>query len=214
VQVGASRPGTLRRNRGRCRSARRYRTQRFVVALGQLQEPCHDPAQVLAHAADNDGAGAAAGQPRDRRFELSQTVEERLVAPASIRPAHLRLLQLSCFAQILPENNNGQLIAAPLCTSCRELPQMVRMGRCLKVLNRQKPPGSHSAFARSEQSTEPGQTSTTSLARVPSAVEHLFSWSKGWRGYRSSSSPCRVTTSKASPVNCKMVRPEPARSIL
>src|SRR5258705_13372996 len=46
VQVGASRPGSLRRNRGPCRSTRRYRTQRFVVAPGQLQERCHAPAQL------------------------------------------------------------------------------------------------------------------------------------------------------------------------
>jgi hypothetical protein len=46
---------------------------------------CERCDSALAHAADNDDAGAAAGQPRDRRFELSQTFEERLVAPTSIK---------------------------------------------------------------------------------------------------------------------------------
>jgi len=45
---------------------------------------CEGCDTTLAHAGDNDGACAAAGQPRDRRFELSQAVEERPVAPAPI----------------------------------------------------------------------------------------------------------------------------------
>jgi hypothetical protein len=36
----------------------------------------------------------------------------------------------------LPDNNSTDLIAAPLCLKCRELPQMMRMGRSLKVLKR------------------------------------------------------------------------------
>src|SRR5262245_33540562 len=49
VQVAASGPGTLPRNRGRCRSTRRYHTRRLVVAPGQLQQRCHDPAATVPY---------------------------------------------------------------------------------------------------------------------------------------------------------------------
>jgi hypothetical protein len=42
-----------------------------------------------AHAGNDDGAGAAPGQARDRLLELGKAIEERPVAPAPIRPAHL-----------------------------------------------------------------------------------------------------------------------------
>src|SRR5262245_2500436 len=49
VQVAASGPGTLPRNRGRRRSTRRYHTRRLVVATGQLQQRCHDPAATVPY---------------------------------------------------------------------------------------------------------------------------------------------------------------------
>jgi hypothetical protein len=40
------------------------------------------------------------------------------------------------FAQILPDRNDHQLIAAPLCLRCRELSHMVRLGRSLRTLKK------------------------------------------------------------------------------
>jgi hypothetical protein len=39
--------------------------------------------------------------------------------------------------QVLPENHDdAKLLAAPLCERCRDLPPMLRLSRCLKVLKR------------------------------------------------------------------------------
>jgi hypothetical protein len=40
------------------------------------------------------------------------------------------------FSMILPEHNDNQLIAAPLCTRCRDLPPMLRWSRSLRVLQK------------------------------------------------------------------------------
>jgi hypothetical protein len=40
------------------------------------------------------------------------------------------------FAMMLPDRDATKMIAAPLCPGCQGLPQMVRLGRCLKLLRR------------------------------------------------------------------------------
>jgi hypothetical protein len=73
--------------------------------------------------------------------------------------------------------------------------------------------GRRPALTRSNR-RNPGQTSK---AAWHGSVSERRTYSLGGNGgavYLSSSSPCPVTTSKASPVSFKIVKPEPARSIL
>jgi hypothetical protein len=46
------------------------------------------------------------------------------------------LVERPIWSQILPDINDDQLIAAPLCGKCRELPGNLRQSRSLRVLKR------------------------------------------------------------------------------
>src|SRR5271157_4814078 len=60
-----------------------------AAETGAPRAECERPGPALAHTGDDDRAGAAAGQPRDRRFELSRALRKRPVTHAPMRPAHL-----------------------------------------------------------------------------------------------------------------------------